>query len=69
KLNTHYDVYLICSDGLFGYVDEQYILNILVENEPVSNKGKKLMQLALAAGGYDNITEILIQMEKGAQDE
>lgn len=69
KLNTHYDVYLICSDGLFGYVDEQYISNILVENEPVSNKGKKLMQLALAAGGYDNITEILIQMEKGAQDE
>lgn len=55
---------LICSDGLHGYVPEDTIRKIIV-TEAISTqlKARGLVQAALAAGGYDNVTVILIEPE------
>lgn len=58
--------FLICSDGLHGYVDKNKIAQTLVDDDvAASMKIRKLLNLALKAGGYDNITIILIELEKG----
>ena len=54
------DVFLLCSDGLCGYCRKQAIekvLNHYYQNVP--DCCEKLMGLALAAGGYDNICIVL----------
>lgn len=58
-------MFLLCTDGLHGYVDEKKIEEI-VQDEQLSlqNKNRKLMQEALQAGGYDNITVVLVEVEE-----
>ena len=55
---------LICSDGLHGYVSGMQIASVLNDKsgDPVL-RAKKLMKCALEAGGYDNITIVLIDLE------
>ena len=61
--------YLICSDGLYGYVPQAAIEDVLKDpQESTQFKLRRLLALALKAGGYDNITIILIEKEKGAAD-
>lgn len=55
--------YLICSDGLHGYVDQKTIENI-VKEEDVDQACNHLLQAALDAGGYDNISVILLRKEE-----
>ena len=56
------DYYLVCSDGLHGYVEEKQILSIVTdESLSVERKTKELVNLALLKGGYDNITVVLIR--------
>lgn len=66
RINEKYKTYLVCSDGLYGYVEE-HILNKVLLNKKLTlqNKSKLLMNQALMNGGFDNITEVLIQMEEG----
>jgi protein phosphatase len=52
------DRYLVCSDGLSSYVDEIEIARALRGDDPQS-AADRLVQLALAAGGHDNITCIV----------
>ena len=55
---------LLCSDGLHGYVSEDYISEIVKNNEmDPTLRSRKLLKAALDAGGYDNITIILIELE------
>ena len=55
---------LLCSDGLHGYVDEKKIREIVFDKEiDPALKTRKLLKAALEAGGYDNITIILIDLE------
>lgn len=58
------DAILLCSDGLHGYVSGFQIASVLNEKtgDPVL-RAKKLMKCALEAGGYDNITVVLIDLE------
>ncbi len=64
QLPTKY--FLICSDGLHGYVSKESIKEVLMDiNTTTSLKPRALLNLALKAGGYDNITIILIEVEKG----
>jgi protein phosphatase len=52
---------IICSDGLWGLVTEQMIKEILLkENTTLQQMCDELIDLALKAGGYDNITIILV---------
>jgi len=57
------DIFLLCSDGLTGMVDDQKILEILSYDGPLSLKATMLIDEALYAGGRDNVTVILIEAE------
>ena len=59
------DIYLLCSDGLTDMVSAQEIRRILSESEQDLNAAaEKLLQEALDAGGRDNITILLCQVEE-----
>lgn len=54
------DLWLICSDGLHGMVKDEKMEAILSVNTPEAAV-KLLMDAALAAGGRDNISVVLVQ--------
>ena len=56
------DCFLICSDGLNGMITDSTIEGVLKQHIPLADKGERLIQLALEAGGQDNITVELIQI-------
>ena len=54
--------FLICSDGLHGYVDNDEMLSIILnENISIEERTITLKDIALKKGGYDNITVVLIR--------
>ena len=56
------DYYLVCSDGLHGYVSDEEITELINdEDKSVDDKVIELKDTALLKGGYDNITVILIK--------
>ena len=64
------DGFLVCSDGLYGYVSEKQIRRIIYDAEHLPNlRVKQLVKAALDAGGYDNITAILIDLEGAGRHE
>jgi protein phosphatase len=52
---------LICSDGLWGVVEEDDIQNIILNSSHPQIACEQLIQAANAAGGPDNITAVLVQ--------
>jgi len=59
------DRLLLCSDGLSGMVPDEKLLHIS-KHQPDPVKATQLMvEAAKAAGGNDNITAILVQMNGG----
>ena len=54
------DCWLICSDGLHGMVSDGQMEAILREHAP-DEAAKRLIEAALAAGGRDNISVVLVQ--------
>lgn len=50
------DMLMICSDGLYDMVSDTAISRILGEAEDPADAAGTLCDLALAAGGYDNVT-------------
>ena len=56
------DVLLLCSDGLSGFVPDDQLRDIL-QRTPFFVTPRKLIERALAAGGQDNITALLIGVE------
>ena len=57
------DVVLLCSDGLYGMVSEERLREEAAMCCSVEDIGKRLVCLALEAGGLDNITVIVIRAE------
>jgi protein phosphatase len=55
------DVILLCSDGLCGYVADNQIKAVLRNQGTVQETAEKLVGLALAGGGQDNVTVQLIR--------
>ena len=56
------DYYLACTDGLHGYVEADDLVKIIYRDDlSVKEKARKLMDLALLKGGYDNITLVLVK--------
>jgi len=53
---------LLCSDGLYGYVDEALIVDRLQKYPDPQAAADALLQLALDAGGHDNISIFLIRV-------
>lgn len=58
------DVFLLCSDGLSGMLDDRVILEIITARESLDTGCNELIKAANDAGGNDNITAILIRIEK-----
>jgi len=56
------EVYLLCSDGLTDMVDDAEIETIL-RSEPLTRAAWKLVDRALANGGRDNVTVLLLQIK------
>ncbi|WP_141505938.1 Stp1/IreP family PP2C-type Ser/Thr phosphatase [Paenibacillus luteus] len=64
------DVLLLCSDGLSNMVSDQQILQtVMTEKLELDAKADHLIQLALHAGGDDNITVVLLQEAAGTNRE
>ncbi|GAA2177689.1 protein phosphatase 2C domain-containing protein [Leucobacter tardus] len=55
------DVWLLCSDGLCGYVDEPDIEKILRRRTTLEGAVENLIDKSLAAGAPDNVTVVLVE--------
>ena len=58
-------LFLLCSDGLHGYVKNEVISGICC-NQKISSKQKhqQLINKAMQSGGYDNITIVVIELKE-----
>jgi serine/threonine protein phosphatase PrpC len=57
------DLFMLCTDGLFGVMNDALIRQLLQENASPQQKSVKLVQRANEAGGPDNITVQIVQFE------
>lgn len=57
------DTFLLCSDGLTDMVTEADITACLLEESSPEEKAEKLVSMALAGGGKDNVTVLIVQAE------
>jgi serine/threonine protein phosphatase PrpC len=55
------DIFLICSDGLSGMVNDAKIQNVLARTKNLQQAAAELLEMAKAAGGTDNITLQLVR--------
>ena len=58
------DVYLLCSDGLHGFVSDERIEQIIEQQAVLTRACAALIQEANANGGGDNITAVLIRIDE-----
>lgn len=59
-IKNDYQLLLICSDGLHGYVAKDDIYHVLMSSDDLTTKVDKLINQSKLAGGFDNISIILI---------
>jgi PPM family protein phosphatase len=57
------DIFLLCTDGLSGMVDDEQIQEILAFEGPLQLKATMLIDQANHAGGKDNISVALIEVK------
>ena len=57
------ELYLLCSDGLCGEVDEVEIERALQEEDNLVKLCHRLVQMANDTGGKDNVTVVLVRFE------
>jgi protein phosphatase len=63
------DLYLLCSDGLWGVVDDDVIKQILMtERKDLKTAVKKLVETANDNGGPDNITAGIMEIADMAEE-
>lgn len=61
------DAWLLCSDGLSNYLYTHELAHIMMQNADWPDKLKAMIDLALARGGADNITAMIVLAEEGAR--
>lgn len=67
KIEPDWTALLLCSDGLHGYVSVQEIEGVVSDwMLPAASKVQMLIDMANRAGGFDNITAILLERSDGA---
>lgn len=62
------DILLFCSDGLTRGVSEEDILRTLELNRDLNEKTEQLVTMANQAGGDDNVTVLLVAVQRGMTD-
>jgi protein phosphatase len=60
------DCLLLCSDGLTGELDDESIRRVLGQNWDPQQKCEELVKKANQAGGHDNISVLVVQVEASA---
>lgn len=63
------DMYLLCSDGLSGMVDDEELCEIVAGSSDLVETCRRLINTANEHGGEDNVTAVLIRMEDISMDE
>lgn len=58
-----HDILLLCTDGLSGLVERERIQQVLSTADELEGKSEQLIELALQAGGDDNVTVLLVANE------
>ena len=61
------DVLLLCSDGLYGMVDERTVVQIVRQAATLEEAADALINRACQAGGVDNITVVLYRRGVSAE--
>jgi len=61
--SKHGDVYVLCSDGLSGMLEDDEIRSIVSASTDLSTVTRKLIEQANAHGGEDNITAVVVRIE------
>jgi serine/threonine protein phosphatase PrpC/CRP-like cAMP-binding protein len=59
------DRFLLCSDGLYAYFDDETLPQLLSDGD-VKEVARRLVDLANAGGGHDNITGVIIRVGDAA---
>jgi serine/threonine protein phosphatase PrpC len=62
------DVFMICSDGLHGYLDGNDVLARVLRDVPPEQQAQALIDHANESGGKDNITNIIVRVEGSEAD-
>ncbi|WP_353235653.1 Stp1/IreP family PP2C-type Ser/Thr phosphatase [Diaphorobacter ruginosibacter] len=55
------DLYILCSDGLTDMIDDADLAALAKAPAPLAEKAQRMIQLANAMGGRDNISVVLVQ--------
>jgi serine/threonine protein phosphatase PrpC len=55
------DIYVLCSDGLYNFVNDNEILDVVRQN-PLDDANQILINLANRRGGTDNITVVVVSV-------
>lgn len=61
------DRLLLCSDGLYDYLNDNELKDILIAND-IKTSARIMIQQAKARGGHDNITVVIAERKKHAAD-
>lgn len=56
------DILMLCSDGLYGEVEEQKLVEILDKKNTMSGTCSRLVDEAIRCGGRDNITVVCLKI-------
>ncbi len=56
------DIFMICTDGLYKYIEENEIKDI-VKNMPIESSAEYLVNTAKERGGDDNISVVLVKVD------
>lgn len=59
------DVYILCSDGLSGMVDDHDILEVAASTPQPDTACRRLVTMANEHGGEDNVTAVVIEIDDG----
>jgi protein phosphatase len=52
---------VLCSDGLWGLVNDSKIQEVITSDDSLMKMTDKLVNMALEAGGHDNISVVLVK--------
>ncbi|MBR3928226.1 MAG: Stp1/IreP family PP2C-type Ser/Thr phosphatase [Clostridia bacterium] len=63
------DIWLLCSDGLTMYLEDDVIKKTLISDTPIQEKVSTLIRMALDAGGADNVTVLIAAVGECEGDE
>ena len=58
------DRILICSDGLSKMISDRRIASVIKESDTVGTAVKELIAAANEAGGFDNVTAVVVEVDK-----